>query len=268
MNPTALESFLQCPFQFFGRHTLRLKSRPLRPEERLDFRLQGQIVHQVLFEWYRSDTFLQILFDRIFDESCTAHRVPAGYRTEAIRRQMLDDIQQFVDKGIFSGLASAEIMPEREFNMTLADTVAVKGRIDRVDKLPDGRVLITDYKYSGAQGIRDRLTNEHLLQGPLYMLAMQRIENREPAGMIYCGLKRHVQCGGWTGSISGLNVKTEPLTAELLTRAEQTTLKIAEEIRAGRIAPAPADRKPCGYCDFRDVCRYRTAARVLTAEAE
>jgi ATP-dependent helicase/DNAse subunit B len=268
MNPTALESFLQCPFQFFGRHTLRLKSRPLRPEERLDFKLQGQIVHQVLLEWYRNDTFLEILFDRIFHDSCTTHMVPAGYRTEALRRQMLDDIQRFVDKGIFSGLASVEIIPERDFNMTLGDTVAVKGRIDRVDRLPDGRVLITDYKYSGAQGIRDRLTKEQLLQGPLYMLAMQRIENRQPAGMIYCGLKRHVQCGGWTDTISGLNLRTEALTPELLTRAEQITLEIAEQIRAGRVAPAPADLKPCGYCDFRDVCRYRTTATVLTAQAE
>jgi len=37
VRPTALESYLQCPFQFCGRHTLRLKGAPLRPEERFDF---------------------------------------------------------------------------------------------------------------------------------------------------------------------------------------------------------------------------------------
>src|SRR5262249_40911715 len=39
MRPTALESYFQCAFQFFGRHTLKLETAPPRPEERLDFRL-------------------------------------------------------------------------------------------------------------------------------------------------------------------------------------------------------------------------------------
>jgi hypothetical protein len=36
-GPRSLESYLQCPFQFFGRYTLHLHPAPLRPEKRLDF---------------------------------------------------------------------------------------------------------------------------------------------------------------------------------------------------------------------------------------
>jgi hypothetical protein len=48
LSPSSLDSFLQCPFQFFGRKTLRLRLRPPVPRDRLDARLQGNIMHSVL----------------------------------------------------------------------------------------------------------------------------------------------------------------------------------------------------------------------------
>src|SRR5262249_16920055 len=38
MRVTAVESYAQCPFQFFGRHTLKLEEPAKRPEDRLDAR--------------------------------------------------------------------------------------------------------------------------------------------------------------------------------------------------------------------------------------
>src|SRR5262249_561109 len=50
-SPSGLECFLDCPFQFFARYTLKLDSRPLLPQDRMDFKLQGTIIHQTLAEW-------------------------------------------------------------------------------------------------------------------------------------------------------------------------------------------------------------------------
>jgi RecB family exonuclease len=47
-SPSRIESFLQCPFQFFGRHTLGLAAAPPNPKERLDPLVQGNIVHEVV----------------------------------------------------------------------------------------------------------------------------------------------------------------------------------------------------------------------------
>jgi ATP-dependent helicase/DNAse subunit B len=69
VKPTALESYLQCPFQFFGRHTLRLKGAPLRPEERLDFPTRGRIVHGVIAEWLVARGSIDEIFNRIFRAS-------------------------------------------------------------------------------------------------------------------------------------------------------------------------------------------------------
>ena len=64
LSPTALETFLQCPFQYFTTRFLRLKTAPGRPEDRFDFLTQGNIVHAVLAEWWAAD--MAALVKRVF----------------------------------------------------------------------------------------------------------------------------------------------------------------------------------------------------------
>jgi ATP-dependent helicase/DNAse subunit B len=97
-SASGLECFLDCPFQFFARYTLKLRGRPLLPQERMDFMLQGTIVHQTLSEWHRNPQPIEPLFDRIFAEKCAEKAVFMGYRTEYARRQMLDDLRRFCEK--------------------------------------------------------------------------------------------------------------------------------------------------------------------------
>ena len=92
MRATALESYFQCPFQFFGRHTLKLEGAPVRPEKRLDFRLRGTIVHQVIKEWLESRGPIEPIFERVFAAVTQKEFVVAGYETEVLRAQMLDDL--------------------------------------------------------------------------------------------------------------------------------------------------------------------------------
>ena len=80
-SASGLECFLDCPFQYFARYTLRLKTRPLLPQDRLDFMLQGTIIHQTLAEWHRDPQPIEPLFDRIFAANCEAKAVFRGYRT-------------------------------------------------------------------------------------------------------------------------------------------------------------------------------------------
>jgi CRISPR/Cas system-associated exonuclease Cas4 (RecB family) len=44
------------------------------------------------------------------------------------------------------------------------------------------------------------------------------------------------------------------------------TLRIAAEIRAGRVEPAPADQEKCRFCELRDTCRFQAAAESTVAE--
>jgi ATP-dependent helicase/DNAse subunit B len=262
-SPSGLECFLDCPFQFFARYTLKLRTRPLAPQDRLDFMLQGTIVHQTLSEWHLNPQPIEPLFERIFAENCARKRVFMGCRTEYLRRQMLDDLRQFCDSGKLP--AASEVRTEHPFEMAVDDSLLVRGRIDRIDRLPDGRALIVDYKYSAAANVAAKMDKATLLQPGLYALAAERALGLKPAGVFYFGLKDKLKVVGWSDPPGAFGIKTEPLTREWIDGVVQIARTAAEQIREGRVAAMPASLELCRLCDFRDVCRYDVAVRTLTA---
>jgi ATP-dependent helicase/nuclease subunit B len=264
-SPSGLECFLDCPFQFFARYTLKLRGRPLLPQERLDFKLQGNIIHQTLSEWHRSPQPIEPLFDRIFAEKCAENAVFLGYRAEYLRWQLLGDLRRFVENQKLP--ASAEVLTEQSFEMVIGDSLPVRGRIDRVDKLPDGRALIVDYKYSAAARVAEKIEKITLLQGGLYALAVERTLGLTPAAVFYYGLKGNPRVVGWSDPPNAFRINSEPLTRAWIDAAVDRTRNAARQIRAGRVAPEPVSLELCRLCEFRDVCRYDGAAHALAAEA-
>lgn len=251
-RPTALESYLQCPFQFFGRYTLGLRGAPPRPEERLDYLLQGNIVHEVLAELHRNARPPEETFDRVFRRICEEKGVPGGYRTEACRQRMLADLRALVeDAGWNQGY---EVRAEQKFNYSLGANVEIRGRIDRVDVTEDGGAFVIDYKYSGAQNTKNRATDENLLQAQLYLLALERYFHLRPDGMSYWGFKGDIQRTPWM-----------PFAPA---QAIDTTLRVAGEIRAGHVAPDPADLDKCRFCEYRDVCRIAAGRAAVPTLGE
>jgi ATP-dependent helicase/DNAse subunit B len=263
LGPTTLEQYRQCPFQFFGARTLRLQPAPARPHDRLDPMLQGAIVHRFLQEWWVEPQPVDPLFDRIFAELCEENRVPLGYRTARLRDSILDDLRAFAadsswPRGQFQSSA------EQSFQFPLDGSLEIRGKIDRIDAGPDGRAWVIDYKYSGAQATRDKLDNRNLLQAPLYFLAAEEFFGLRPAGMFYIGLRGGVKYAGWAEGDAP--VAAEPLPENWTADARAAALSAVAGIRAGRIAPAPADPDRCRFCDYRDVCRVEMAAAAAAVE--
>ena len=250
-QPTSLEVYLQCPFQFFARDTLHLRGAPLRPEQRLDFRTQGMIVHATLADLHRQGLPLDELFERTFERLASRYNVPAGYRTEALRERMLADLRALIADPHW--LSVYETRAEQEFQFSLADGVELKGRIDRMDVTRDGGAYVIDYKYSGAQNTKNRAADQNLLQAQLYLLAVERFFKLRPEGMSYLGFKGAIQQTAWA-----------PFAPEA---AIETALRIAGEIRAGQVAPDPAETGKCRHCDFRDICRFAAAAQEIAEGA-
>ncbi len=152
---------------------------------------------------------------------------------------------------------------EEKFEFSLAGAVTIGGKIDRLDETPDGRAYVIDYKYSNSQNTRAKLTNDALVQAPVYLMAAERCFGLKPAGMFYVGLKRGPVYVGW--SESGL-MQSEPPPPDWLPRTEARVLQIVEEIRAGRIAVSPSDPDKCRFCDYSDVCRVQARQAAETAE--
>ena len=253
VNPTGLESYLQCAFQYFLNRTLRLKTAPPRPSERLDFLTQGIIVHEVLAKWWTERSDIGVVFEESFARQCELKRIPRSFHSECMREAMRRNLLAFAqdERWPRPGCTSET---EREFTFTLADGIAVSGKIDRIDKGPDGEAYVTDYKYSAQ--VESKAENPNLLQAPLYLLAVERALGLKPAGMDYVGLKGSIEVVGWPA----------PLPEGFLENAVAKTLHAVEEIRSGRVEPEPADPGACRYCDFRDACRIEV--RKIPARAE
>jgi ATP-dependent helicase/nuclease subunit B len=253
-SPTGLECFLDCPFQFFARYTLKLRTRPNAPQDRLDFMLQGGIVHQTLAEWHKNPQPFEPLFERIFADACREKSVFLGYKTECLRRQMLEDLRQYCEADKLP--AAAAILTEQPFDIQLADGLRLRGRIDRVDKLADGRAVVVDYKYSAAARVAARMTNESLLQAGLYALAVERELGLAPAAVFYFGLKKDLKVVGWSDPPGAFGIATQPLTPEWIASASARAQQAAAEIRSAQIAPDPATPDLCRLCDYPDLCRF------------
>jgi hypothetical protein len=266
-SPSGLECFLDCPFQFFARYTLKLRGRPLPPQERLDFMLQGTIVHETLAEWHRCAQPIEPLFDRIFAARCASESVFMGYRTEYLRCQMLDDLRQLMDLKKNKLPAAGEVITEHKFEMAIEEGLVIRGRIDRIDKLPDGRALIVDYKYSAGPRVAEKVDKPTRLQGGLYALAVERELKMQPAAVFYFGLKKDLPVAGWSDPPNAFAAGAKPLTRAWIDATVDRARAAAGQIRSGRIAPAPDSGDLCRLCDFRDLCRYDGAAQVQTVEA-
>jgi ATP-dependent helicase/nuclease subunit B len=256
MGPTTVETFLQCPFLFFARHTLKLEGPPLEPEERLDARVQGNIVHEVLARWLPRPQAIGPLVEDVFRETCAREEVPDDYRTEAVRLELLRNLQRFIGEAVIPGASPSDI--ESKFTLPLDDGLTLRCRIDRIDSTSDGKALIVDYKYSSRERITKLVKGHEAgthIQGGIYMLAVQD-SGREVAGMLFAAIRGQVAWDGWEGA---------PALREVMEKSRQTVLTAVAQIREGAIAPNPADVELCQYCDFRDTCRVESMAKVTVS---
>jgi hypothetical protein len=273
LSPTAIESFLQCPFQFFAAKTLRLRLRPPAPRDRLDPLLEGSILHRALAEWTAAPLLGVTVFDRVFEEECARRGVPATYRTEAVRLELRRDFENFLENG---GLALRGWTPqvEQPFLYALDSTLAIRGRIDRLEQNPAREALLIDYKYSAETKIRERVERSgsgDRVQAGLYLAAAERAFGLAPAGMLFCGLKKDVTWDGWHTAIAGLEAIGTSCTGEvlrdLIRAAEESAATAHDGIQAGRVAADPADTDKCHWCEFRDICRVETVAAAKAGGA-
>ncbi len=253
LSPTSIESFLQCPFQFFARKTLKLRERPAAPRDRLDNLLQGNILHRALAEGS---------LDRVFEDECTKNNIPRTYRTEAVRLELQRHFDAFQADRQWP-LAWPR-RTEENFEFALTPELTVRGRIDRLDIGPGNQAIVIDYKYSAAAKIRERVEGDPI-QGGLYLSAAGRALHFQPAGMFYCGLRQSVTWDGWHTRVPGLNLgEARASLQELIDAAEQKAIEVFESIASGNIAVRPADKRKCQYCDYNAICRVETIRKAVS----
>jgi ATP-dependent helicase/DNAse subunit B len=265
LSASAIETWLSCPWKFFGQRMLRLEKLKLRPDDRLDHLQQGQLVHKVLEKWQRQPHLdIASLLSRAFDELLLELSLPATWRTEQIRLQMLRSLQEFAQ--VWSGPQTSLMKLEESFVFPLlmktdADEVSIVGKIDRYD-VSHGEAQAYDYKYSSASNTEKRTKastqeDSSAAQAGLYLAALAA-KDLKPTSLQFYALNS--------------DEENKSLAGEALDTAREQALEKARKVvlalRAGDIRLQPhATEKPCKYCDFSSSCRFSQAAAGADEDA-
>ena len=203
---TTLERFDECSYRWFVDH--ELNPQDLDPDP--DPLAQGDLMHRSLFRLYRErpggdaqprpDSLgLWIARGREIVTEVAAER---GLGEHPSERAMVRRVEALLDRflgeeaersgGPFepwlleAGFGEEE---ERERPALEIDGWGLHGAIDRVDRAPDGRALVLDYKLSGSVTALAKLEEKAKLQLQLYLIAVAELWGAETVGGLYHPLR-------------------------------------------------------------------------------
>jgi RecB family exonuclease len=280
-SPSALESYLTCPFAWFVDRIVRVEDL----ETLVDDRLVGQLMHTALSDIYqklRSVGALPLTAgDLPFAQAVAAEAIEAlaagnecpGTPAE---RRLTEHRLKRVAANLFAmeiAAGNSRTVSDTELEVGGEDGVdvgglALRGRIDRVDETAGGDLFVIDYKSNSLPEKRQIGTADGL-QLPLYMLALgAERPGRQVAGGMYLSPKK-IQASGvlraGCESAAGADrracrVIEDDEVGGLLQDALALAREAAEGIRSGRIAPL-RDRDCPGWCRLGPVCRARRGGK-------
>lgn len=231
-----LAAFEKCPLQYKFAHLLKI---PTLDKGALNF---GKLIHATLeafIEAYKADpekpmSLAELL--AIYEHGWTGEWYEDAEERERYRLDGLEGltrahVRTLADK-------PTPWMTEAPFTLKIGKYV-LKGKIDRVDKLPDGTTVILDYKTGKSKEKLDSGMKEQLR---IYQLALADAYQVKTGRMAFWFLRDDVQ------------QEVEP--EEDLDAVRASLEKKIAELEASDFAPSPSEFV-CKYCDFKDICRFK-----------
>jgi DNA helicase-2/ATP-dependent DNA helicase PcrA len=232
LSASAVQRYDVCPLQF------KLEREWNIPSEVPAAFQYGATMHRILKSYYDSAQAGRPLSEEALVDLLRNDLASAGmqdaYQYELYEKQGMDQIH-----GLLEACRAAP-MPhvlhtEEGFEIKIAGTT-VRGRIDRIDRLPDGRVVITDYKTGKPQSQEDA---DQSLQLSIYAIAA-----REKWGY----LTDHL---AFYNLAESENVVTRRGDLEL--RAAALKIEdVARRIQEGDFKATPGFH--CSFCAYRNLC--------------
>lgn len=251
LSNSSMSLYGECPLKYKFKY---IDGIPEKPRHFFSF---GQSVHSALEFYYSgaraaSPTLPELL------ENYKSVWVSAGYKDEFQEKEYFENgvgiLTSFHAK--HSKTYHTPFQVEYLFNFEF-DGVPITGRIDRIDKMPDGRLAVLDYK-TGKKLATGRLDIDTQLT--LYQFACETELKTEVAELTFYhlpSLKEH-RCG--------------PRGNDLILQLKDRIVSTADSIKAEKFDPKPSEAV-CRWCDYRPLCpvfknQFSTATASATARAE
>ncbi|MGA9977386.1 MAG: ATP-dependent DNA helicase [Candidatus Sulfotelmatobacter sp.] len=232
LSASAVDTYERCPLQFKLERDWRM------PRDIPAAMQYGAAMHRVLRTYYDSVRAARPKTDDGLIELLREDLASAGmqdrYQHELYEKQGVEQLRDFLEA--HRTTPQPEVLhTEESFEIRFGET-AVVGRIDRIDRAPDGSVVILDYKTGKARTQEDA---DESLQLSIYALAAQE------------------KWGYRVGSLAFHNLEGNVTVA---TRRSVLQLEDAKErVQAAAQGIAAGDFRPkvdfhCAFCPYRNVC--------------
>ncbi len=223
---TQLDVYSACPLLYKYRYKYKI---PVSPYNRgFSPALFGSAVHRMLEEYFK---FKKFETSRIMKEKIRELIVESGVKVEDYGAFYGEKVKKAVDNICKSGIlkpCGSVIYTEKPFVLN-HNNCYIKGTVDRLDRNPDGTVLI-DYKTS--QSIR---TASYKLQLSIYKKAIKEIFNFNPIkGKIY-----------YVSLNSLVSVPDEKFLVQKLN-------SLIRGIQTEKFPPRKGEK--CNYCPYKILC--------------
>lgn len=274
-SASRLESWRQCPHQFFMRHVLRLYEPDEQPLEAEPTAL-GTVAHEALRRLYSETPALP----KPSRDSIAAAVDAAGASLPARERgdpaiwsvlseqvtAVLMRYFEYLDQKVPGG-SRVPVAFELSFGRpddelppvlvkTSTETVELSGRLDRLDRDPtSGNLHVVDYKYSRPRADHNRAVDPAecgVNQFQLYVYFLGALAWAEANQVGAPGLTGTIHC------LRGPKALDEVIAPNPSEISEMIGVTIDAAI-GGSYDPSPADFNRCKWCDFRRACRIATS---------
>jgi DNA helicase II / ATP-dependent DNA helicase PcrA len=232
LSASAVQTYETCPLQFKLDREWRI------PGEVPAAMQYGGSMHRVLRAYYDSvqqgrPMSEESLLD-LFRTDLAEARISDAYQHDLYLQQGIEQLREFLVVCHRSGLP--EVLHTEEFFDVKVGATTVVGRIDRVDKLPDGRVVITDYKTGKPLSQEDA---DESLQLSIYALAAREKWGYHADHLAFYNLSENTSV--WTH-------RSETQLQEARVKVENVSQNIAE----GKFDARPSFS--CRFCAYRLLC--------------
>jgi RecB family exonuclease len=232
LSASAVDTYERCPLRFKFERDWRLASKPAAAMQ------YGASMHRVLRNYYdalragRPLSEQQLIDD--FRNDLASASIQDQYQYELYEKQGVGQLKDFFAAAQRS-IPLEVLHTEEWFEIKLGET-RLTGRIDRMDRTPDGGVVVVDYKTGKA---RDQDDADDSLQLSIYAIAAREKWGYDVGSLVFYNLEENVP------------VATVRSEAELRI-ARDRVAAAAERIAAGDFKPKVDFH--CSFCSFRALC--------------
>lgn len=293
VSATSLERYLECPFRFASEKIFRLSDLPSLDLD-VDRQTRGTLMHKILEKlipgdrakdenWNFSDEDLRRLVEDSYRESDVKimdERLwpPLRDRYVAMAARVLQFERQWQERFPRTRTVGKEVQLRGAIDIESGGlvknregkTVAVNGRIDRVDSDGNGNYVLIDYKSSkgSLRQFGSWMKNDQL-QMALYAAAFEAgltdVQDGRVVGAVYYlpkDLNREVgfklEAGGeelFAFESRAQNKIDERSKQELFSELQEKIKTGVQAIVEGKFPARPSDERLCSACKWKELCR-------------